>query len=127
MSIKSTSKSKNYVSAKDLFFAVVESQNAKQVLPNLLGYFEKMCEKIVSMNRYPYEDDYKDCYMTALSYCCSATFEFDTNKSHNAFSFFTQVIKNANIMAWSKLYPKKYKNTIGITGSEESGSGIYSL
>jgi hypothetical protein len=116
-----------YVKAKDLYNEVVLCKQKDIISPTLYKYFEKMCKKIIGMNTYPYIEDYEDCLMSALAYCCSSVKKFDPNITTNAFSFFTQVIKNASTLAWNKLYPRKYKNTIGFLGSSTNCTGFYSL
>ena len=127
---KTLKSKKDYVNPEKLYYAVLEAQKLKTFTKECHDYFDKMIRKILSMNQYPLQEDYDDCYITALSYCWTGicgTSAFDPKLSSNAFSFFTQIIKNATTLAWNRLYPKKYKNTIGFIGSSETGSGIYSM
>jgi hypothetical protein len=129
MSTKKVSKSirKDYVNPEELYYEILRCQKLGTISNKCLEYFDKMITKILNMNTYPYVEDKEDCHSNALLYCCKSVFAFDPTKSSNAFSFFTQVIKNATTMAWNTLYPKKYKNTIGFVGSSEKGTGLYSL
>lgn len=128
MSRKSTSKSKkDYVNPEKLYYAVLECKQKNTLTKECYSYFQKMITKILNMNKYPLQDDYDDCFATAMSYCWTSIKAFDPNITTNAFSFFTQTIKNAITLSWNKLYPKKYKNTICFVGNTETGTGLYSL
>ena len=78
-----------------------------------------MCYKIAhecSKNlRYKYPSDKDDCIQTAMLLVWSKWNNFDTNKSNNAFAYFTQIIKIAFAKGFNELHPVKNSRCISIS------------
>jgi len=100
------------------------TRNAEKML-ELLG------KKTIKKMRYYSNDDKMDCYQSGLLDMFQNWFNFNEEKSVNAFAYFTEVFKRGIAKGYNELYKKKGDNDhkiklISIEGSND-GSGLHSL
>ena len=79
--------------------------------------------------RYYSNDDKLDCYQTGLLDMFENWYNFNEDKSTNAFAYFTEIFKRGLARGWNNLYKKKGDNEhqiklISINGAND-GNGLF--
>jgi hypothetical protein len=87
--------------------------------PKATQMLMKMADHIATALQYKYQDDRLDCIQSALEDVCRYWSGFDPEKSDNAFSYFTQMLKHGMAKGWKKLHRIKTVQRISI--SEDNG------
>lgn len=118
-------KRRKNINKKELYIAIMKSQAEDRLTPEALCLITQLCDNYISQFYYKDPMDRDDCYQTAIVDCIKAWKKFDSTKSNNAFSFFTQTIKIGIIKGWRELYPGKL-STISLSGAQNN-DGIYSI
>ena len=113
----------NYVNRKELYNEIIVSLDKKQLSPRALELLMKMVKECARVLRYKDPEDKKDCMSEATLDILNYWNRFNPKKSDNAFSYYTQIIKNGLTKGFNKLYPQKSINMVPI--SEEQG--IYNI
>lgn len=117
---------RNYLNNRDLLEEIVKSKEQGELTPKALKMLMMLADRASTKLQYNNPDDRNDCiafaYMDLYRYWAG----FNPEKSSNAFAYFTEIAKRGFAKGWNKLHPKKYGNTVSITGSVDS-DGIYSL
>ncbi len=112
-----------YVKNKELREELVISKAQDKLTPTALDMFILMANKFSANFTYIYEEDKEDCISFAIMDCYQYWRGYNPEKSANAFSYVTQIIKNGFAKGWRKLYgnmPKSKKVSV-------SQNRIYSL
>ncbi len=104
-----------YLNNKDLLREVKRSKELGSPTPEFLEMIQLMVKNIVRKLRYCNYEDKKDCEQFAIYYCIIYFNKFDETVSENAFSYFTQVIKNGLAQGWKRLHPIPNKNKVNIS------------
>ena len=112
-----------YVNNKELLEAIIQSKSKGELTPDALFMIDKMIKKISKIFSYRLEEDREDCQAFAMEDVIRYWDRFDPEKSSNAFSFFTQMIKNGFGKGWRKLYPQK----AGLKVSISKDGGVYNF
>ena len=117
-----------YLNNKDLYVEIIVSKAQGKLTRNAEKMLELLAKKTIKKMRYWSNDDKLDCYQSGLLDMFQNWYNFNEDKSVNAFAYFTQVAKNGYAKGWNKLHPGKYKGTISLDkkASPES-DGVYSL
>ena len=78
---------------------------------------------------YVYTADRDDCLQFDIYDLLKYWKGFNCDKYTNAFAYYTEIAKKGYAKGWNKLYPKKYANTIRMSGSydNDDSDGLYSL
>jgi hypothetical protein len=78
---------------------------------------------------YVHAADRDDCLQFAILDLLKYWKGFNADKYTNAFAYYTEICKKGYAKGWNKLYPKKYANTLRMSGSFENddSDGLYSL
>jgi len=78
---------------------------------------------------YVHTADRDDCLQFAIYDLLKYWKGFNCDKYTNAFAYYTEIAKKGYAKGWNKLYPKKYANTIRMSGSydNDDSDGLYSL
>ena len=108
------SNDKEYLNAKAFYELVCECLEENTLKPRLLKAFELLVENIMRKNYYSSIEDKKDCKNGAMLALLKAWKKFDPTKTTNAFSFFTQCVKNGLIVTWNEIHPEKLKNNVSL-------------
>jgi len=103
-------KRKHYVNNRDLYKEIVLSNHNGALTEETLNLLIKMTEQIIKNFSYKNPDDIDDIKQTALLKCYLYWNRFNPKKSTNAFSYFTQMIKNGCAEGFNKLHPEKTRN-----------------
>lgn len=100
----STTDKKAYVKNKDLREEIIKSKAQNELTRTALDMLSLMSHKFANGFTYVYDEDREDCIQFAIMDCFLYWRGYDPEKSPNAFSYFTQIIKNAFAKAWRKLH-----------------------
>ena len=104
-----------YVKNADLRAELIKSKEQEELTPEALDMFIMMANKFSRKFTYVYEEDREDCISYAIMDCYLYWKGYKPEKSANAFSYITQIIKNGFAKGWRKLYghfPKSVKVSI---------------
>ncbi len=108
-----------YVNNRELLEAIIISKENSQLTPEALEMLGKMVKEISKVFKYKMEEDREDCMAFAMEDVIRYWDRFNPEKSTNAFSFFTQLVKNGFAKGWRKLYP--IKSSLKVPISKEYG------
>jgi DNA-directed RNA polymerase specialized sigma24 family protein len=112
----------NYVSNKELLRLLAEDKVSEGPSRKLLDIYYLMAESYSYKFAFKNEDDRKDCVQTAVIDCYQYSKGFKPEKSSNAFSYITQIIKNGFRKFW-----KTNQQLNGMMKISLDGGNIYSL
>ena len=104
-----------YVKNADLRNEIIKCKENDELSKEALAMFMLMAKKFSDKLTYIYEEDREDCISFAVMDCFQYWRGYDPMKSQNAFSYYTQIIKNGFAKGWRKLYgnmPKSKKISI---------------
>lgn len=92
---------------------------------------ELLAKKTIKKKIYRSNDDKMDCYQSGLLDMYQNWYNFNEEKSVNAFAYFTEIFKRGLAKGFNELYKKKGDNDnliklISIEGSND-GNGLHSL
>lgn len=112
-----------YVKNSDLLREIIASKEQNKLTDTAVIYLQKMVKECVRVLRYKASEDKEDCMQFAILDVLQYWNRFDPNKSSNAFSYFTQIIKNGLAKGLKKLFPIKSTKIVRISMTD----GIYNL
>ena len=104
-----------HVKNKDLREELIKSKEKNELTKTALDMIILMAQKFSLKFKYIYEDDRKDCIALAIMDCYKYWRNYNPEKSPNAFSYITQIIKNGFAKSWRQYYlhfPKSKKISI---------------
>lgn len=93
---------KNSLLVKEL----VDSHNQNKLTEKAILMFMLMTDKILSKFYWEKEEWREDCFAYAILKVYDVWEKYDVEKSYNAFSYFTQVIKNAIYYQFKEIHGK---------------------
>lgn len=121
--MKNAQNKPSYVKNKDLREEIIKSKELGQLTPIAIEMFMLMAKKFSNSFTYVYEEDKEDCISFAVMDCFQYWRGYDPEKSQNAFSYFTQVIKNGTAKGW-----RKVRGNFPLSGRVSySSNNIYSI
>lgn len=97
----------HYVKERDLYLELCKSNEQKKLTDECITMFGLMADGIQSKFRYDSDDDRQDCRSNAILKCLTKWDKYDIYAGKSAFSYFTQMIKNALYEEWNKLRSKR--------------------
>lgn len=121
-----------YLNNKELYVEIVVSKAQGKLTNKAKGMLEILAKKTIKKMRYYNEDDRKDCFQTGLLDLYSNWYNFNDEKSNNAFAYFTEVFKRGLVRGFNDIYKRKgqtdnnYIKMISIEGSND-GNGMYNI
>ena len=120
-----------YLNNKDLYVEVIISKAQGKLTRNAEKMLELLAKKTIKKMRYWSNDDKLDCYQSGLLDMFQNWYNFNEDKSVNAFAYFTEVFKRGIAKGYNELYKKKGDNDhlIKLISIERSndGMGLHSL
>jgi hypothetical protein len=120
-----------YLNNKDLYCEIIVSKAQGKLTRRAEGMLELLAKKTIKKMRYWSNDDRLDCYQSGLLDMFQNWYNFNENKSVNAFAYFTEIFKRGLAKGFNQLYSKKgdAENQIKLISIESSndGSGLHSL
>lgn len=120
-----------YLNNKDLFIEIIVSKAQGKLTRTAEQMLELLGKKTIKKMRYWSVDDKLDCYQSGLLDMYQNWYNFNEDKSVNAFAYFTEVFKRGLAKGYNEIYKKKGDNEhqiklISIEGSND-GQGLHSL
>lgn len=107
------------------------SKSQGKLTRNAEKMLELLAKKTIKKMRYWNNDDKLDCYQSGLLDMFQNWYNFNEEKSVNAFAYFTEVFKRGIAKGYNELYKKKGDNDhqiklLSIEGSND-GNGLHSI
>lgn len=120
-----------YLNNKDLYVEIIVSKAQGRLTRSAEKMLELLAKKTIKKMRYYSNDDKMDCYQSGLLDMFQNWYNFNEEKSVNAFAYFTEVFKRGIAKGYNELYKKKGDNDhkiklISIESSND-GQGLHSL
>ena len=122
---------KHYLNNKELYIEIIISKAQGRLTRNAEKMLEILAKKTIKKMRYYSNDDKLDCYQSGLLDMFENWYNFNEDKSINAFAYFTEIFKRGLAKGWNNLYKKKGDNEhqiklISINGAND-GNGLHSI
>jgi hypothetical protein len=120
-----------YLDSKKLYIEIVVSKAQGKLSPSAALMFELLAKNTIRKKRYRSNDDKMDCYQSGLLHMYQNWYNFNEEKSTNAFAYFTEIFKRGLASGFNEIYKKRGDNDnavrlISIEGSND-GNGLHSL
>jgi hypothetical protein len=120
-----------YLHNKDLYIEIILSKAQGKLTLKSKQMLEILAKRTIKKMRYRNNDDRMDCYQSGLLDMFSNWYNFNENKSDNAFAYFTEIFKRGLAKGFNDLHKKKGDNEnlirlISIDGSND-GQGLHSI
>jgi hypothetical protein len=115
---------KKYLSNKDLYCELIVSKAKGKLTRQAETMLILLAKNVIKKMYYKDSDDKLDCLQTAYLSVFQNWYNFDENKSDNAFSYFTEIIKRGLAQGWNKMYKLKGDAdvvVISLTGYTQDG------
>ena len=120
-----------YLHNRDLYAEIVVSKAQGKLTNKSKLMLEILAKRTIKKMRYWSNDDKMDCYQSGLLDMFANWYNFNEEKSENAFAYFTEVFKRGLAKGFNQLYSKKgdSENLIKVISIESSndGQGLHSL
>lgn len=115
-----------YLNNKELFIEVIVSKSQGRLTRNAEKMLELLAKKTIKKMRYWSNDDKLDCYQSGLLDMYQNWYNFNEDKSVNAFAYFTEIFKRGLAKGFNQIYLKKGDgdNLIKLISIEGSNDGI---
>ncbi len=115
-----------YLNNKELFIEIIISKAQGRLTRNAEKMLELLAKKTIKKMRYWSNDDKLDCYQSGLLDMYQNWYNFNEDKSVNAFAYFTEIFKRGLAKGFNQLYLKKGDgdNLIKLISIEGSNDGI---
>jgi hypothetical protein len=122
---------KHYLNNKELYIEIIISKAQGRLTRNAEKMLEILAKKTIKKMRYYSNDDKLDCYQSGLLDMFQNWYNFNEDKSINAFAYFTEIFKRGLAKGWNDLYKKKGDNEHLIKlisiNSANDGNGLHSI
>ena len=117
---------KKYINNIDLYCEIVVSKEMGKLTKEAQSMLYVLGKNIIRKFRYKDDDDRLDCLQTGLLDMYANWYNFDENKSSNAFAYFTEVFKRGTARGWNQLHKRKGDDlglikTISLEGFSSDG------
>lgn len=109
-----------YLNGKDLYCEIVVSKSMGQLTGEAQKMLNLLGKRIISKFHYNNPDDRMDCYQNGMEQIYKNWHNFDPDKTHNSFAYFTEVFKRGIAAGWNEVNKGKDK-TIRMDGFYEDG------
>lgn len=120
-----------YLNNKDLLIEIMVSQARGRLTKNAQTMLELLANRAIKKMHYWTEDDKMDCYQSGILDMFSNWYNFNPEKSTNAFAYFTEIFKRGLAKSFNQLYNKRGDpdNSIKVLSIDNSndGNGLYSF
>jgi hypothetical protein len=120
-----------YLNNKDLYEEIIISKAQGKLTKNAERMLELLAKKTIKKMKYWSNDDKLDCYQSGILDMFQNWYNFNEEKSVNAFAYFTEIFKRGLAKGFNEIYKKKgdSDNQIKILSIESSndGQGLHSL
>ena len=96
-----------YLSNKDLYYQIIVSKAQGRLTRKAQSYLELLGNKTHKKMRYWNNDDRLDTLQSGLLDMYSNWYNFNEEKSKNAFAYFTEIFKRGIAKGFNDIYKKK--------------------
>lgn len=122
---------KIYLRNKDLYVEIIISKAQGRLTRRAEKMLELIGTRAIKRMKYWSKDDENDCLHTGLLDMYQNWYNFNEDKSVNAFAYFTEIFKRGVAKGFNELHKKKGDNdnlikVISIEGSND-GEGLHSI
>lgn len=122
----------HYLSNKELYYEIIVSKAQGKLTRKSQKMLELLGKRTVKKMRYWNEDDRKDCYQSGLLDMYDNWYNFNEEKSTNAFAYFTEVFKRGLAKGFNAIYKRKgsndtYKPKVFSINSINDGQGMHNI
>lgn len=93
-----------YINNREFTAEIVACKATGKLSKKAVDYFILLANRVILKMRYSNPLDREDCIQSALMDMCKYWQNFDVNKSSNAFSFFTQFVKNGVAKEYKRIH-----------------------
>lgn len=120
-----------YLHNKDLYIEIIVSKAQGKLTNKAKIMLELLAKKTIKKMRYYNNDDRMDCYQSGILDMFSNWYNFNEEKSDNAFAYFTEIFKRGIAKGYNEIYKKKgdSEHLIRLVSIESSneGQGLHSI
>lgn len=120
-----------YLSNKELYKEIVISKGLGRLTKRAQYMLELLAKRTIKKMKYTNNDDKMDCYQSGLLFMFQNWYNFDEEKSINAFAYFTEVFKRGIAKGYNDLYKKRgdeeHKIKLISLDRSNEGNGLHSL
>jgi len=96
-----------YLSNKELYIEIIISKAQGRLTRRAQGMLELLAKRTIKKMRYSNNDDKMDCLQSGFLDMFDNWYNFNEEKSKNAFAYFTEVFKRGIAKEWNNLYKRK--------------------
>ena len=125
---------KNPVNAKQFTYEILISKGIGKLTRKAENMIVILGEGAIRKKEYYYEEDRKDCLQTSYLNMLTNWYNFNPDKTTNAFAYFTEIHKHSTAEEMTRLYMKKglkkeeQKNVKLLSmNSTNNGQGLYNV
>ena len=120
-----------YLNDRSLYYEIILSKGKGKLTRKAEKMLELLGKETIKKMRYWNNDDKMDCYQSGLLDMYQNWYNFNEEKSVNAFAYFTEVFKRGIAKGFNEIYKKKGDSDnliklISLEGSND-GQGLHSL
>lgn len=120
-----------YINNKEFTAEIMACKAKGELSKKAVEYFILLTNRTILKMRYSNPLDKEDCIQSALMDMCKYWKNFDVNRSTNAFSFFTQFVKNGVAKEYKRIHKqvgmKDGEKAEVISINQSGDSEIFSL
>ncbi len=121
-----------YLSNKELYVEIIISKAQGRLTRRAQGMLELLAKRTIKKMRYWNNDDRLDCYQSGLVDMFDNWYNFNEEKSKNAFAYFTEIFKRGIAKGFNELYKKKgaddnYPVRMFSIDSSNEGQGMHNI
>jgi DNA-directed RNA polymerase specialized sigma subunit len=115
----------DYLKNEELYNELKVCNEKGQLTDRAIGMFQEMIKNIIRPFSYKDNEDREDCQQQAMLDILVGWKTFDINHPKcNAFSYFTQTIKNGLAKGYNEIHDIKSTDKISMSGGDD---GIYNI
>ena len=96
-----------YLNNKDLYVEIIISKAQGKLTKNAERMLELLAKKTIKKMKYWSNDDKLDCYQSGILDMFQNWYNFNEEKSVNAFAYFTEIFKRGLAKGFNEIYKKK--------------------
>lgn len=121
-----------YLSNKELYVEIIISKAQGRLTRKAQGMLELLAKRTIKKMRYWNNDDRLDCYQSGLVDMFDNWYNFNEEKSKNAFAYFTEIFKRGIAKGFNEIYKRKgsdddYPIKMFSIDSSNEGQGMHNI
>jgi hypothetical protein len=121
-----------YLSNKELYYEIIVSKAQGRLTRKTEKMLELLAKRTIKKMRYWNADDRFDCYQSGLLDMFDNWYNFNEEKSKNAFAYFTEIFKRGMAKGFNELYKRKgstdeFQIQVFSLSSINDGQGMHNI